>query len=104
MATNGHRSTPVAAAAPVRLRPARGDGTLVSVDLVARLLGFRLLTLRAEVRVAPAPVEVVRRAAVTQRPARVAVSRPVGGTLADAAQAIRSGARDLQAARDLSAG
>lgn len=100
--SNGQPSASIAAE-PVRLRAARGDGTLVSVDLAARILGIRLLTLRAEVRVAPAPVDVLPRAG--SRPAaRTSAGRPVGGGLVDAARAIRSGAVALEAARDRSAG
>ncbi len=102
--SNGQPSVSTAAERPrSRARAAwsgaeRGDGTLISIDLAARLLGIRLLTLRAEVRVAPAPFEVVQDAA-PPRPLRVPNGRPVGGGLADAERAIRSGARDLEVAR-----
>lgn len=72
---------------------------MVSADVSARLLGMRLLRVRADVVVMPARFDGSGDAA----PHRVASPRRrdgARGTLAAAVQAIESGADDLRQARE----
>jgi hypothetical protein len=76
------------------------EGMVISADIEARLLGLRLLTLNADIALAPARLDVGRRG---RHPgaarARGGAGAP-GRGLAAAARALASGADDLRAARD----
>ncbi len=118
-ATDGHREvTDRAAANPARRTRAGdggarlGDGMTISADVSARLLGMRLLRVRANVVVAPLRHDAVVRqdaplrhdgvrpvAAPAARPARLAPARADGG-LAAATLALAAGADELQLARE----
>jgi hypothetical protein len=89
-------------------RPGRrlSEGMVISADIEARLLGLRLLTLNADIALAPARLDIVRRAPQENRARGTGAGRARGGGgapgrgLAAAARALASGADDLRAARD----
>jgi hypothetical protein len=116
----------VANAAPATLAavPSRAkrlsDGVLVEASVVGRVLGLRLLTVRASVVLAPAEVtgapsahpDLPVRAATPAAPVRPTRGRAAGRELAEAVRRIDEGARllaevrrdDLSPARDGGAG
>jgi hypothetical protein len=91
---------------PVRVAVGRDQGLAkgmsVTAAIEARLLGIRLLHLRAAIDVLPARAEVDE--APTDRTPLLSARRraPAGRALADASRAIDAGAADLRSARELS--
>ncbi len=72
------------------------QGLVIKAAVVARLLGIRLLTLRADIAVLPAPPE-----RTDPGPMRRSLNGEASGSLAEAARALEAGASDLRAAREL---
>jgi hypothetical protein len=73
----------------------------VTAAIEARLLGIRLLHLRAAIDVLPARAEAGEAPAKRTRPLSVRQRAPAGRALADASRAIDAGAADLRSAREL---
>lgn len=100
MSSNGHgRRTAVAPGGVSAAAPQLSGGMVIAANVEARVLGLRLLTLRADVVVTPSRLGALRGdRARARRPLTAGGAR--GGGLALAARAIESGADDLRIARD----
>jgi len=89
----------------VSLRRERGlaEGMAVAAAIEARILGLRLLSLRAIVDVLPAEATTVERGnvgPVRPRPLPARGRSKVGSRLAEASRAIKAGGLELEQARD----
>ena len=90
---------------PIRLALSRdrslAEGMSIAAAIEARLLGIRLLSLRAAIDVLPAEAELA--AAAPERARRLPARRgtSAGRGLAEASRAIAAGAAELRRAREL---
>jgi hypothetical protein len=91
---------------PIRVALSRDQslakGMSVTAAIEARLLGIRLLHLRAAIDVLPAQAKADGAPANRTRPSSARHRAPAGRALADASRAIDAGAADLRSARELS--
>jgi hypothetical protein len=90
---------------PIRLALGRdrslAEGMSITAAIEARLLGIRLLNLRAAIDVLPAKSEADGAPAKRTRPLPTRHRAPAGRALADASRAIDAGLADLRSAREL---